>query len=163
MAEHQVIMQKLKASGGSDTVSERELLDALGAAMTNKASNFCLGLRHNVSLGDPSNRSLWKKDICMAVFHNKNNVTGAASTATNDELKSFIIKAKKDTSILRQADTAHFLTVEVGKKVFSFLLKPVEDLETSCSLSDLGMDLLVAIEVRQWWKTGFQFDIVSLR
>ncbi|CVL00302.1 probable polyketide synthase [Fusarium mangiferae] len=163
MAEHQGIMQKLKASGGSDgTVSEGELLDALGAAMTNKASSFCLGLRHNVSLSDPSNRSLWKKDIRMAVFHNKNNVTGAANTATNDELKSFITKAKKDSSVLHQADTAHFLAIEIGKKVFSFLLKPVEDLETSCSLSDLGMDSLVAIEVRQWWKTVFQFDISVL-
>ncbi|KAF5548575.1 polyketide synthase [Fusarium phyllophilum] len=156
-------MQKLKASGGSDgTVSERELLDALGAAMTNKTSSFCLGLRHNISLSDPSNRSLWKKDIRMAVFHNKSNVTGAASTATNDELKFFIAKAKKDLSVLCQADTAHFLAVEIGKKVFSFLLKPVEDLETSCSLSDLGMDSLVAIEVRQWWKTVFQFDISVL-
>nr|ALQ32998.1 putative polyketide synthase [Fusarium sp. NRRL 52700] len=163
MAEHQVIMQKLKASGGSDgTVSERELLDALGAAMTNKAKSFCLGLRHNISLSDPSNRSLWKKDIRMAVFHNKSSVTGASSTAANDELKSFITKAKRDSSILRQTDSAHFLAVEIGKKVFSFLLKPVEDLETSCSLSDLGMDSLVAIEVRQWWKTVFQFDISVL-
>ncbi|KAF9772857.1 hypothetical protein IL306_009400 [Fusarium sp. DS 682] len=163
MAEHQGIMQKLKASGGSDgTVSERELLDALGPAMSRKSSNFCLGFRSNVSLTDSSNRSLWKKDIRMAVFHNNGGASDASGTATNDELKSFITKAKKDASVLTQADSAHFLALEIGKKVFSFLLKPVEDLETSCSLSDLGMDSLVAIEVRQWWKTVFQFDISVL-
>ncbi|SCV54256.1 uncharacterized protein FFB14_13560 [Fusarium fujikuroi] len=128
--------------------------------MTNKASSFCRGLRHNVSLSDPSNRSLWKKDIRMEVFHNKNNVTGAANTATNDELKSFITKAKTRLFCARQ--TQHLLAAEIGKKVFSFLLKPVEDLETSYSLSDLGIDSLVAIKVRQWWKTVFQFDISVL-
>jgi aryl carrier-like protein len=54
------------------------------------------------------------------------------------------------------------LAVEIGKRVFSFLLKSEEDLQTSCSLSDLGMDSLVAIEVRQWWKTIFGFDISVL-
>jgi aryl carrier-like protein len=46
--------------------------------------------------------------------------------------------------------------------VFSFLLKPEEDLVTSCSLSELGMDSLVAIEVKQWWKATFEFDISVL-
>ncbi|KAH7168199.1 hypothetical protein DER46DRAFT_679392 [Fusarium sp. MPI-SDFR-AT-0072] len=163
MAEHQGIMQKLKAFGGSDgTVSERELLVALGLDMTRKSSNFCLGIRSNVSLTDSSNRSLWEKDIRMAVFHNNGNAAGTSGSATNDELKSFITKAKKDASVLSEADSAHFLVVEIGKKVRRFLLKPVEILETSCSLSDLGMDSLVAIEMRQWWKTVFQFHISVL-
>ncbi|WZH49456.1 Polyketide synthase [Fusarium acuminatum] len=163
MAEHQSIMQKLKASGGSDgTASEQELLEALGAAMTKKSSNFCLGLRSNVSLSDPSNRSLWKKDMRMAVFHNNGDATGTAGGATNDELKSFIAKAKQDPSLLKQPESSRLLAVEIGKKVFGFLLKPVEDLQTTSSLSDLGMDSLVAIEVRQWWKTVFQFDISVL-
>ncbi|KAG7412744.1 Highly reducing polyketide synthase gloL [Fusarium oxysporum f. sp. rapae] len=163
MAEHQGIMQKLKAFGGSDgTVSERELLVALDLAMTRKSSNFCLGIRSNVSLTDSSNRSLWEKDIRMAVFHNNGNAAGTSGSATNDELKSFITKAKKDASVLSEADSAHFLVVEIGKKVRRFLLKPVEVLETSCSLSDLGMDSLVAIEMRQWWKTVFQFHISVL-
>ncbi|KAL5589254.1 hypothetical protein FOVSG1_011121 [Fusarium oxysporum f. sp. vasinfectum] len=130
--------------------------------MTRKSSNFCLGFRSNVSLTDSSNRSLWKKDIRMAVFHNNGNAMGTSGSATNDELKSFITKAKKDAFVLSEADSTHFLAVEIGKKVFSFLLKPVEDLETSCSLTDLGMDSLVAIEVRQWWKTVFQFDMSVL-
>jgi hypothetical protein len=162
MAEHQGIMQKPKASGGSDgTVSERELLDGFSPAMTRKSSNFCLGFRSNVSLADSSNSSLWKQDIRMAVFINNGNATGTSVSATNHELKSFITKAKKDASVLSEGDSAHFLAAEIGK-VFSFLLKPVEDLETSCLLSDLGMDSLVAIEVTQWWKPVFQFDISVL-
>ena len=52
--------------------------------------------------------------------------------------------------------------MEIGKKLFSFLLKPEEDLVTWCSLGELGMDSLVAIEVRQWWRQIFEFDISVL-
>ncbi|POR37432.1 Polyketide synthase [Tolypocladium paradoxum] len=175
MAEHESVMQKLKAAGGSDgTVSERELLEAVGAAMTTMSSasgdksrptpsnNFCLGFRSSVPLSNPENRSLWRKDVRMAVFHNSGATGSASGSGSNDALKSFIAKAKSDAAILSQPESAHLLAVEIGKKVFSFLLKPEEDLQTSCSLSDLGMDSLVAIEMRQWWKTIFGFDISVL-
>ncbi|KAL3607011.1 polyketide synthase pks11 [Fusarium poae] len=162
LAENQSIMQKLKVTGFNGTVSEHEFLDALGAAMARTANNFCLGFRPDVSLSDPSNRSIWKKDIRMAVFHNNGGALQASTGATNDELKSFISRAKHDPSILKQEESSRFLAREIGKKVYGLLLKPVEDLQTASSLSDLGMDSLVAIEVRQWWKTVFQFDISVL-
>ncbi|KAI6770702.1 hypothetical protein HG531_009557 [Fusarium graminearum] len=162
LAENNSIMQKLKVTGFNGTVSEHEFLDALGAAMAKTSDDFCLGFRPDVSLSDPSNRSLWKKDIRMAAFHNNGGTTGASTGATNDELKSFISKAKQDPSILKRAESAHLLAREIGKKVYGLLLKPVEDLQTASSLSELGMDSLVAIEVRQWWKTIFQFDISVL-
>ncbi|CEI65620.1 Compactin diketide synthase mokB [Fusarium venenatum] len=162
LAEKQSIMQKLKVTGFNGTVSEHEFLDALGAAMTKTSDNFCLGFRPDVSLSDPSNRSLWKKDIRMAAFHNNRGATEASTGATNDELKSFISRAKRDPSILKQEESSRLLAREIGKKVYGLLLKPVEDLQTASSLSDLGMDSLVAIEVRQWWKTVFQFDISVL-
>nr|ALQ32960.1 putative polyketide synthase [Fusarium scirpi] len=162
LAENQSIMQKLRVAGFNGTVSEHEFLDALEAAMVKTSDNFCLGFRPEVSLSDPANRSLWKKDIRMAVYHNNGEATEASTGPSHDELKSFIAKAKQDPSILKQPESSRLLAQEIGKKVFSLLLKPVEDLQTASSLSELGMDSLVAIEVRQWWKTVFQFDISVL-
>ena len=98
----------------------------------------------------------------MAIFHNNETTTAISGNTTNDGLRSFIAAAKADEAILSQPDSAHFLAVEIGKKVFSLLLKPEEDLVTWCSLPELGMDSLVAIEVRQWWKSVFEFDISVL-
>ncbi|KAJ5675621.1 polyketide synthase [Penicillium macrosclerotiorum] len=175
MAEHDTLMQKLKGSGASDgTVSERELLEAMAAAMTSmskppreklaniSSNNFSLGFRSNIPLSSPSNRSLWKKDVRLAVFHNIGEASGTAAAGSNDTLKSFISSAKGDAALLNSPESAHLLAIEIGKKVFGFLLKPEEDLKTSCSLSELGMDSLVAIEMRQWWKTIFGFDISVL-
>ncbi|KAI2691625.1 hypothetical protein LCP963914a_1826 [Penicillium roqueforti] len=171
-AEQDEILQKLKAAGGlGNTVSVSELLSAVEAAMTSissnlrpQAGNFGVGIRPNVPLADQRNRLVWKKDIRMSVFHN----TGAAGTILTSAsdagagLEAFITQAKGDAALINQPGSAQMLAVEIGKKVFSFLLKPEEDLVTSCSLSDLGMDSLVAIEVKQWWKATFGFDISVL-
>ncbi|KAJ6114967.1 Acyl transferase/acyl hydrolase/lysophospholipase [Penicillium sp. IBT 16267x] len=163
LAVRESIMQRFKATGIlGDTISVCELFQGMELAIkptTNKSSNnFCIGLRSRVPLNDPENRALWKKDIRTAVFHNK--ATGnKSSTISSEGLKSFITAAKSNPALLVQPDSAHLLAVEIGKKVFSFLLKSEDDLHTWCSLSDLGMDSLVAIEVRQWWKMTFEFDI----
>ena len=104
---------------------------------------------------------LWRKDRRMAIYHNTagGNVDTAASSAS---LQSYIASAKADISILKTVDAAAFFASEIGKSLFALLLKPEEDLNTSLSLVDLGMDSLVGIELRTWWKQAFGFDISVL-
>ncbi|KAI4255784.1 MAG: hypothetical protein L6R42_006560, partial [Xanthoria sp. 1 TBL-2021] len=70
--------------------------------------------------------------------------------------------AKADSSTLKSAETVAFLAHEIGKKLFSLLMKPEEDLDASLSLVDLGMDSLVGIELCAWWKQVFGFKISVL-
>lgn len=174
LAENDGIKQQLKASGAlPSAVSEAEVLTALELAVKSKPckeaidnaltnNNICLGLRTDIPLSDPNNRLLWKKDSRMGVLHNGESSGSTTGAPISDGLKSFVISAKQDATLLTNADSAHFLAVEIGKKLFSFLLKPEEDLVTWCSLGELGMDSLVAIEVRQWWRQIFEFDISVL-
>ncbi len=99
----------------------------------------------------------------MAAYHNSVNTADAASsTASNDSLKSFLATARGDPSILKAPESSALLANEIGKKLFDFLLLPEEDLDTSRSLADVGMDSLIAIEMRSWWKQVFGFDISVL-
>jgi hypothetical protein len=163
-------MQRLKGGGLDSSISETELLEAIEVAMKPKKiearavinDSLILGLRTSLPLNNPANRSLWKKDIRMAAYHNHATADAISGSSSNDTLKTFIAEAKSDASLLDQPESVQLLATEIGKKIFNFLLKPEEDLQTSCTLSDLGMDSLVAIEVRQWWKTTFEFDISVL-
>ncbi|KAJ5761957.1 Acyl transferase/acyl hydrolase/lysophospholipase [Penicillium nucicola] len=173
-AENESLMQMAKSRGVlNETVSESTLLEAIERAMKSASSelspiasdtinNFCLGIRSSTSLNDPGNRSLWKKDIRMAALHNGGEAGSTSTSASNDDLNVFLRTARSDHAFLCRSSSAPFLAVEIGKKVFSLMLKPEEELLTSCSLSDIGMDSLVAIEVRQWWKTIFGFDISAM-
>ncbi|KAL8914311.1 MAG: hypothetical protein Q9171_001031 [Xanthocarpia ochracea] len=63
---------------------------------------------------------------------------------------------------LSDPNSAAFLATEIGKRLFDLLMRLEEDLNTSLSLSDLGMDSLVGIELRTWWKQVFGFKISVL-
>ncbi|KAJ5953151.1 Acyl transferase/acyl hydrolase/lysophospholipase [Penicillium verhagenii] len=174
VAENESILQKLKNSGTADwTVSSQGLIEAIEAAVqsslnksplgaSNGSNGFCLGPRTDNTSRNSGNRAIWKKDLRLAVFNNHDNNGNASGSSSSEGLQSFLVAAKSDQSLLEQPESARLLAKEIGKKVFSFLLKPEEDLQTSCPLSDLGIDSLVAIEVRQWWKLTFGFDISVL-
>ena len=177
ISQNRDLMQKMAAMGFR-ALKEQEVLDALVIAMTPKRpseqesankgsrfvdrSTFVLGLGSGVSLNSPANRALWRRDRRMAIYHNTsddNSDTAELSTS----LKSYIANAKADDIfILKTNETAAFFASEIGKRLFALLLKPEEDLNTSLSLSDLGMDSLVGIELRAWWKQAFGFDISVL-
>jgi aryl carrier-like protein len=171
VAENEETLRKITAMG-LHRISEQSLLDALVLAITvGKQDNhtqsrfvnqrsFVLGLGSTVPINADNNATIWK-DLRMASYHNDVGTTTEV-TVSSDQLKSFILAAKSDPSIISQPDTSLFLATEIGKKLFAFLLKPEEELNTKLSLSDLGMDSLVAIEVRAWWRQTFEFDITVL-
>ena len=100
----------------------------------------------------------------MAVHHNLSTAgANAGERGSGGEIvKTFVAAAMSDPTVLRTADSTKFLAMEIGKKLFDLLLKPHEDLNTTWPLVDLGLDSLVAIELRAWWKQVFKFDISVL-
>ncbi|OJZ83200.1 hypothetical protein ASPFODRAFT_168535 [Aspergillus luchuensis CBS 106.47] len=160
VAENEGVMQRFAHTGGSEgAISEQELLEAVEAAVNSTSGNFYLGIRSSMCLNNPGERSLWKGDVRMAAFYNNEDSNSTAAGFSSDDLQSFINKAKGDADLLGQSESAQFLAREIGRKVCYFLLKPEEELQTSSSLSDLGLDSLVAIELRQWWKSVFSGSI----
>jgi acyl carrier protein len=183
ISEHQGMMGKMSRSGFK-AVLEQEVIDAMAISMLihNKSqgtlesalvassknafgfvhkNTFLVGLALLIPLHDPSNYVIWKKDRRMASYHN--NSTVAATAASTDVLKSYLSSAQADPSILKTAEAANLLALEIGKKLLDLLLKPQEGLKTSMPLVDLGLDSLVALELRAWIKQVFSFDIPMLK
>jgi acyl carrier protein len=172
VAENASVSRKMR-SNGFYGISEQSLLDALTLAIVGGRkhttsqhqfmdyNSFVLGLHSTIPINDPNNRTIWKNDIRMAAYHNA-IPAGSETVASSDTLKSFLAEAKSNPSVLTAPRTSTLLAKEIGKKLFLLLLKSDEELNTNLSLSDLGMDSLVAIEMRTWWKQAFEFDISVL-
>lgn len=172
VAQNEDMLKRMK-SMAAYTIQEDELLEALAAAMMfpvveQKAhglprgrNNFVLGLGSQLPINHPDNQASWKKDRRMAAYHNAVSVEAEGDVSTN-VLKQIITRAKADPSILKKAETAKSLAVEIGKKLANLLLRPEEDMQTTMPLSELGMDSLVAIQMRNWWKQTLEFDISVL-
>ena len=182
LSENQGMISKMKTTGFK-SVSEQELLDAMTVAMLARsqpyksgssvtlgndsrfinANGFVIGLGSTMPLSSPNSRAVWKKDRRMAAYHIiSEDGSGAGAASSNETLKSYMASIKADTSLLKSPETAELFAVEIGKKLFDLLLKPQEELNTTWPLVDLGLDSLVAIELRAWWKQAFSFDITVL-
>lgn len=177
---NQGLMDQLRVVGFTG-VTEQTLLDAMTAACTPSRSShkktatastqsgfvdanaFVIGLGSAVPLNSPSNRAVWRKDRRMAIYHNEAHGGGTGDTqATNETLKPYLNNAKADLSLLKTPEAANLFATEIGRKLFDLLLQPQEDLNTDLPLVDLGLDSLVALELRAWWKQVFSFDISVL-
>ena len=174
VAENEAVLQRFNVYG-LHWISEQELLDALSLAiMSGKKgqdqdqdqgqfvdhSSFVLGLASTVPINTSTNTTIWK-DRRMAFYHNhcsSSSSSSSSSSPTISSLQTLLKTAKSSPDILSHYLLAH----EIGLKLFSLLLKPSGDLDISMSLADLGMDSLVAVEMRAWWRQSFGFDVSVL-
>jgi aryl carrier-like protein len=97
----------------------------------------------------------------MAAYHNIATDNSAAGPSA-ETLKSHLALAKSNLSLLKSAETSSLFATEIGKKLFDMLLRPYDELNTALPLTDLGLDSLVALELRAWWKQVFGMDITVL-
>ena len=103
----------------------------------------------------------------MAFYWNDSSsqATSADASGNSDQLKDFIAEASMQPSILKEKSSAIFLSRKIAVQLCNFLLQPIEDeedIDISLSLQEFGLDSLVALELRSWWKQTLGFDISVL-
>lgn len=147
-------------------IGGKEVLDGLvvatAPASTMTRSAFLLGFDSTLSLDSDKNRLVWRNDPRMAVYHNRKSTGSAGVASGSDGLKGFLASARGDPSIMETPEAVEILAREISLKVLSLLSKADEEVNTNLGLADLGMDSLVAIEMRMWWNQTFRFDISVL-
>ena len=122
-----------------------------------------MGLRSELHLDDPHNRTNWRRDRRMAIYHNvRNNDLGQNPSTTSNALNDFLSRAADDPDILGEKASSEFFAHEIGRKVLDFMLKPDEDIDITLNLIQIGLDSLMAIELRRWWKQAFRLEISVL-
>lgn len=130
-------------------------------------SQIVLAMRLANHLTGSNNRALWRKDRRMAIYHNvsrkENDVATSSKSAEDDKIRQFLQAARANPEILKEASSSEFLAEKIARKLFDFLLKSEDtEINLSCSLEAAGVDSLVAIELRNWWKHTFGFDVTIL-
>jgi aryl carrier-like protein len=177
VAENPFARKNLKAQG-LYFLGESELLDFLELSMWasrptsasraedikqgwKNTGQIVMGLKSEGDLNDTNTRTNWRRDRRMGFYHNSIEKEDSDRGGSN-ELKAFLATAEDDPEILTRRESAVYLATEIGKMVYRFMLKPEDDLDISLTLTQIGLDSLMAIELRRWWKLALGPEISVL-
>ncbi|KAM7215616.1 hypothetical protein V8F06_009003 [Rhypophila decipiens] len=146
-------------------------------------SQVTLGVRSTMPLASPQNRLVWKRDPRLGGYHNleavdqsttpspngkpngKPNVNGSNITTSGHQdaaIRTLLAQVEQDPSLLDQDAVMKQFATLIGIAFFGFMMKPVEELDITARLPTLGIDSLVAIEVRNWLRQRFAVDMTVL-
>lgn len=118
-------------------------------------------------LDDANNKTNWRRDRRMGAYHNARGRThdgpGKPSTETDaSPLVQFLARFQVDPGVLADSDTVGFLAQEIGAQMLSFMLRPDSEIDVGKSLSHFGLDSLMALELRRWFRHVFGLSISVL-
>lgn len=98
----------------------------------------------------------------MGFFHNVKNSTEALPESAESGVEKCVAALRADAASLQNQQTAEILAAEIGKKIFSLMLKDAEHMHLKMSMQDLGLDSLMAIELKRWWRQVFGMEVSVL-
>jgi acyl carrier protein len=169
--------QKGLRSQGVRFLSQKELLDFFelailssnpilsapdkknGESTWSNASHIMVGLAPDKPLNDPDNQTSWRRDRRMGFYHNIYLQTDSINgTVSANRLNSLLDGAHTEPATLESPSNIDIIATEIGRKIFTFMLKSEEDVDPALSLSEIGMDSLMSIELQRWWKQAFGFE-----
>ncbi|KAI1333951.1 acyl transferase domain-containing protein [Xylariaceae sp. FL0016] len=113
-------------------------------------------------LSDPRNTASFRRDPRLSVFRNSQGVLGRGKNGGSEGLRSFLGTLASEPERLDDPSTPIFLAEEIAKRVFAFLMQEDAVIDTSQTLTSIGADSLVAIEIRNWWKQTLNIEITVL-
>ncbi|RYP70869.1 hypothetical protein DL769_004844 [Monosporascus sp. CRB-8-3] len=191
LSENRDLLKKMKGTGWR-SVTEEQLLEAVGAATKRSLTtegersqtlgsslsfpswagtisdqhNMLLGISPAIPLSSPDSSPRLRKDVRMAVYHNmgqsRSGRPNGSDGGDDNSLRSFLSLAKMNPAVLKQPETAAMLAREIGKKLFALLLRPEQEPDISLGLAEVGLDSMIAVELREWWKLEFGLTISVL-
>ncbi|KAI0124129.1 putative polyketide synthase [Xylariales sp. AK1849] len=113
-------------------------------------------------LSDPQNTASFRRDPRLSVFRNTQGATTRGDGAGSEGLRSFLGSLVSEPERLDDASTTIFLAEQIAKRIFAFLMQEDAIINTSQTLTSMGADSLVAIEIRNWWKQTLGIEITVL-
>lgn len=133
-----------------------------------------IGFGCTLPLDDVQNRVLWRRDARMAFYSHagrRSDGRRAGASSGTPALDDFVSRvSSNDNNDPAELDTpasARFLAGQIARRVLGFLMRDDDqshvDGSLSSSLGELGMDSLMTIEIRNWWRRTFGVSVSLLQ
>ncbi|KAK4675952.1 Type I Iterative PKS [Podospora pseudoanserina] len=175
--ENPAAMRKVQGSG-FHLLTEREFLDFVEFSVQHQRpqsggdelrcsddGHIVMAVRSEVPLSDPKCRAPWRRDPLMGSHHNivseaEAGVSKIGTSLTAAEELAF--RARGNLTVLEEAGAADVFGLEIGRRVRAIMMSDDQDVDVGQTLQQLGVDSLMAVELRRWWKLTFGVEVTTL-
>lgn len=113
-------------------------------------------------LSDPKNTIPWRGDPRISVFRNNQGSAKEAPGQVTESLRSFVLALSTQPEKLDDSATVDFITGNIAQRISTFLMVENDAIDNNQTLTSMGADSLVAIEIKNWWKQTFGIDVSVL-
>jgi len=177
VSENDKVLQKFEKSG-IRLLREQHLLDSLGLAIKDskpgrdkcqektwaleERGHIMLGILTSTPLSLASTRVAWKRDARMAICHNLDKTTEVLSAQTGGKksLKGLLLTSED----VDEGARTEMVAKAIAEALANFLIRETDSVAIDAPLAALGMDSLVAIELRNWIRqhTGADVSVFTI-
>lgn len=160
---------------GIRLLREQEFLDAMALAMLRSSPNIAsptngsysepsqilTGLETVVPISSPSSRVAWKRDIRMGIYHNINGhmAPGLAGGTKKNGSQNLLSIVQSQPGGLEGDDAVMTIANRLAGALGEILVKDDGVIAVDESLERLGVDSLVAMEVRNWIRRELNIEL----
>lgn len=133
----------------------------LGSRVYTNPSQVLLGLNTSIPISSPLNRVAWRRDVRMSIYHNLERLNGGADShkaADGNSLQGQL------ASMAGDEDKRGVIAKALAGALANFLIKDEDSMAVDRPLESLGMDSLVAMEVRNWVRqqVGVELSTITI-
>lgn len=176
---HRQVVQQM-----SSAISEQSLLDCFHLAIARSCPSKSLlepfeplqGFRSHSQLlhgllsktGAAKGQYIWQRDprTALSRVHQEDGggSTSDGGEASDGGLKGFLAAVYDNPELLQDASSTQVVAKEIARQVSVYTMRGGDqDVDLTSSLQDFGVDSLVSIELRNWWKQAFGADVTVLQ
>ncbi|KAK5994213.1 Highly reducing polyketide synthase gloL [Cladobotryum mycophilum] len=176
VSNHSALTKQYR-SIGAYMVQEQELMDALEVCIQKSQSHvpeeqtrrryinlshIVIGLVSTRPLSNPNNPTPLIADARIGMYQRVDSTTQMSASSNDRSLRALLGSVAVQLELLLETNTIDLLTLEMGRTLFSLIHLPIDSLDVTSSLTSSGINFLISIELRNWWRRTLMKDVSIL-
>ncbi|KAG6358653.1 hypothetical protein INS49_012171 [Diaporthe citri] len=136
---------------------------APGQAVYTNPSQVLLGLNTSIPISSPLNRVAWRRDARMSIYHNLERAGGGSDGPSKSGGDRNSLRAQL-AALADQQERQGAVARALAGALANFLIKDDGSIPLDRPLESVGMDSLVAMEMRNWVRqqVGAQLSTIAI-
>ncbi|KID85709.1 Beta-ketoacyl synthase, partial [Metarhizium majus ARSEF 297] len=123
---------------------------------------IAVGLASACKSSTPLNLRIFKADVRFGEYVNLAVDEDEKEVKREARLRELLEQVEANPSILDAPDTLDRVSWEIGCTLFGYLSLPEDEMNIHVALESIGVDSLVSIEIRNWWRRTLGLETTAL-